>query len=152
MSRRKSFRVLRERMSPERVERNQRAAEALADDERAPVLVATQDQIDRARNAPRLPTTEGEEHLSGKSSSPVVHPKHYNVSEARCLSCNHPIECITVIEVMPANVAAAVKYLWRAGVKDPAKHVEDLKKARQYIDFEIARLGRRDRLANRGDK
>ena len=33
----------------------------------------------------------------------------------------------------------ALKYLWRAGLKGDA--VEDLKKARWYIDREIKRLG-----------
>lgn len=34
----------------------------------------------------------------------------------------------------------AVKYIARAGRKDPAKHVEDLQKARWYLDREISRL------------
>lgn len=33
----------------------------LADSERTPVLVATQDQIDRARSAPQLPISEGDD-------------------------------------------------------------------------------------------
>lgn len=37
----------------------------------------------------------------------------------------------------------AVKYIARAGVKDPAKLVEDLKKARWYLDLEISRLEER---------
>lgn len=34
----------------------------------------------------------------------------------------------------------AVKYIARAGIKDPAKEIEDLEKARWYIDREIERL------------
>ena len=34
----------------------------------------------------------------------------------------------------------AVKYIARAGRKDPAKEVEDLRKARFYLDREIERL------------
>lgn len=90
----------------------------------------------------------------------VNHPSHYN---------SHPsgVECITITEHMTFNVGNAVKYLWRAGLKDrPApidlanvpknitgvkqlmdaaamthiKHIEDLNKARWYIDRELKRL------------
>jgi hypothetical protein len=65
-------------------------------------------------------------------SEVVNHPSHYN---------SHPsgIECITVTEHMNFNVGNAVKYLWRVGLKskDP---IEDLAKARWYIDREIQRL------------
>ena len=60
---------------------------------------------------------------------PVNHPKHYN---------SHPsgVECITVTEHMNFNVGNAIKYLWRS---DHKNGVEDLKKARWYIDREIQR-------------
>lgn len=68
----------------------------------------------------------------------VNHPKHYN---------DHPsgIECIVVVEHMTFNVGNAVKYCWRAGLKGDAdeqetKRLEDLKKARWYLDREIQRL------------
>jgi hypothetical protein len=65
-------------------------------------------------------------------SDAVNHPAHYT---------KHPsgVECITVTEHMNFNVGNAVKYLWRAGSKslDP---VEDLEKARWYVEREIARL------------
>jgi hypothetical protein len=62
----------------------------------------------------------------------VNHPKHYT---------SHPsgVECITVTEHMGFNVGNAVKYLWRAGLKSPSA-LEDLAKARWYVDREIARL------------
>jgi hypothetical protein len=41
------------------------------------------------------------------------------------------------------NLGNCVKYVSRAGKKDPAAHVEDLKKARFYLDREIANLERR---------
>ena len=62
---------------------------------------------------------------------------------------NHPaqytdgkIEVIAFIEDKGLNFhrGNAVKYISRAGKKDPAKEVEDLKKARWYIDREISRL------------
>lgn len=34
-----------------------------------------------------------------------------------------------------------VKYVCRAGRKDPDKHIEDLEKARWYLDREIERVG-----------
>lgn len=63
----------------------------------------------------------------------VDHPKHYN---------DHPsgIEAITVCEHYNFNVGNAIKYLWRAGLKGDA--VEDMKKARWYIDREIERLAK----------
>lgn len=64
--------------------------------------------------------------------NPVTKPKHYN---------SHPagIECIDVIEHYPANIANAMKYLWRAGLKtdDPT---QDLEKAAWYVAREIKRI------------
>lgn len=61
----------------------------------------------------------------------VNHPRHYT---------SHPsgVECIAVTEHMNFCVGNAVKYLWRAGLKGDA--LEDLKKARWYIDREIKRI------------
>lgn len=62
----------------------------------------------------------------------VDHPKHYNESPSG-------VECIDVVEHMPFNVGNAIKYLWRMSHKGTL--IEDLKKARWYIDREIKRLG-----------
>ena len=61
----------------------------------------------------------------------INHPPHYT---------SHPagIECIDVIEWFPANIACAMKYLWRAGLKGDAS--EDLQKAVWYVSREIQRL------------
>jgi hypothetical protein len=48
------------------------------------------------------------------------------------------VECIQVTEHLNFCIGNAIKYLWRAGLKGAT--VEDLKKARWYIDREIARL------------
>lgn len=64
---------------------------------------------------------------------PVHHPKHYT-------SLPNGIECIEVAENFNYNRGNAIKYTWRAGEKDPAKEIEDLLKARWYLDREIARL------------
>ncbi len=63
-------------------------------------------------------------------TGPVNHPKHYTT---------HPsgVECIQITEHMGFCLGNAVKYLWRADLKGDA--IEDLRKARWYIDREIAR-------------
>ena len=66
----------------------------------------------------------------------VNHPPHYTSHPARC-GCGQGVECITVTEHMGFCIGNAVKYLWRADLKGDA--VEDLKKARFYIDREITR-------------
>ena len=60
----------------------------------------------------------------------VNHPSHYN---------EHPsgVECITIVEHFGFCIGNAIKYLWRAGLKGDA--IEDLKKARWYVDREIER-------------
>ena len=61
----------------------------------------------------------------------VNHPDHYN---------SHPsgVECIEITEHFNFNIGNAVKYCWRAGLK--GEQVEDLRKARWYIDREISRI------------
>lgn len=68
----------------------------------------------------------------------VNHPRHYNAHPAK-------IECIDVIEHFTHNIGAAMKYLWRAGLKPGAERVEDLRKAIWYIEREITRLGKNGR-------
>lgn len=54
-----------------------------------------------------------------------------------------PIEVVHAIIAWRLSYCAghAVRYLARAGKKNPATHVEDLRKAIRYIEFEIERLG-----------
>ena len=69
-----------------------------------------------------------------KQEDDVVNkPKHYT---------EHPsgIECIQVTEHMGFNLGNAVKYIWRCDLKRDA--IEDLKKAKWYIDREIDRRER----------
>lgn len=63
-------------------------------------------------------------------SDAVNHPKHYTA---------HPsgVECITVTEHMNFNLGNAVKYIWRSDLKADA--IEDLEKARWYVEREIKR-------------
>ena len=60
----------------------------------------------------------------------VNHPTHYT---------KHPsgIECIEITEHMNFNCGNAVKYIWRADLKEDA--IKDLKKAKWYIEREIMR-------------
>jgi hypothetical protein len=62
----------------------------------------------------------------------VNKPPHYT---------DHPsgVECIEIAEHMNFCLGNALKYIWRADLKGNA--VEDLKKARFYIDREIERRG-----------
>jgi hypothetical protein len=64
---------------------------------------------------------------------PVNHPPHYT---------SHPsgVECITVTRHMSFNLGNVVKYLWRAGLKDQAPTLQDLKKAAWYLNDEIKRM------------
>lgn len=59
---------------------------------------------------------------------PVNHPRHYTA---------HPsgVECIQITRHMGFNLGNALKYIWRCDLKKDA--VEDLRKARWYIDEEI---------------
>jgi len=61
----------------------------------------------------------------------VNHPKHYT---------QHPsgIECIEITEHMGFNLGNAIKYIWRAFLKDDP--IENLRKAVWYINREIARI------------
>ena len=65
----------------------------------------------------------------------VNHPKHYN---------SHPsgVECIDIIRHMPHNVGAAIKYCWRARLKDGSPTIEDYKKAIWYLEDEIKRISK----------
>lgn len=72
----------------------------------------------------------------------VNHPKHY-------ISDPSGIECIDVTRHRNFNIGNAIKYLWRAGLKEDKdrkiidKQVEDLNKAVWYLVDEIHRLGGR---------
>lgn len=65
--------------------------------------------------------------------NPVDHPAYYNTGK---------IEVIDFIQDKDLNFSRgnAVKYIVRAGIKDPAKEIEDLEKAVWYINAEIRRL------------
>lgn len=63
--------------------------------------------------------------------SEINHPKHYTSHQSG-------VECIQITEHMNFCLGNAVKYIWRAGLK--GEPIEDLKKAKWYIEREINRL------------
>ena len=70
--------------------------------------------------------------LNALDHDPVNSPSHYKMVPG--------IEAIQVTEHFNFNLGNAIKYIWRSEFK--GKQVEDLRKARQSIDLELARLER----------
>lgn len=74
-----------------------------------------------------------------KKPDNVNHPKHYT---------SHPsgIECIEITRHYCFAIGNAIKYLWRAGLKveegltNKQKEIEDLEKAKWYINDRINQL------------
>lgn len=65
--------------------------------------------------------------IKANEHDPVNHPQHYT---------SHPsgIECIQITRHMGFNLGNAIKYVWRADLKNG---IEDLEKAKWYIQDEI---------------
>jgi hypothetical protein len=82
------------------------------------------DMVDAMFNAVKKQVEEDED--------VVNHPKHY--------TSKNGVECIQVTEQFNFNKGNAIKYIWRSGEKNPTKEVEDLAKAKWYIEREIERL------------
>lgn len=82
------------------------------------------DAIEAAKNNGPFPDT-----------NPVTKPAHYTSFLVR-----EPGEVIDVIEAwgLPYHLGNVVKYIARANLK--GKYIEDLKKARWYLDRYIAKL------------
>jgi len=74
-------------------------------------------------------------------NDPINHPTHYT---------DGAIEVIDYIEDkrLGYHLGNAVKYISRAGKKDPSKTVEDLQKAVWYIQRHIANLQKEDANEN----
>ena len=79
---------------------------------------------------------------SKNKNDQVNHPKHYTSDPSG-------IECIDITRHRNFNIGNAIKYLWRAGLKEDKdrklidKQVEDLNIAVWYLVDEIHRLGGR---------
>jgi len=64
------------------------------------------------------------------SEDNINHPKHYTDHASG-------IECIQITEHMSFTLGNVIKYVWRADLK--GNSIDDLKKARWYLDREIAK-------------
>lgn len=91
--------------------------------------IVIKERVDRFK-----PTSPWQERTP--SSDNVSHPPHY------VNGWTNGAEVIDLTEHLSFCAGNVVKYVCRAGRKDPVKHVEDLEKARWYLDREIARIER----------
>lgn len=85
-----------------------------------------------------------------REDDPVNHPSHY------ADGWSNGAEVIDITEHLNFNRGNAVKYVARAGRKNPDTELEDLRKAAWYLSREIARLeggarGREDSSAGHRD-
>lgn len=87
------------------------------------------DQRHMARADAQAPMAQAANPPELLKHDPVNHPVHYT---------SHPsgVECIDITEHMGFNLGNAVKYIWRADLKNGT---EDLEKARWYLNREIQR-------------
>jgi hypothetical protein len=72
------------------------------------------------------------EHFASVPKEAVDHPDHYG-------GADNPYEHIKVCEALgwDYHIGGATKYLWRAGLKEKSKEIEDLKKAVWLINRKI---------------
>ena len=73
----------------------------------------------------------------GSGADMINHPPHYTATGVKC-KCGEKIEVIQITRELNFCLGNVVKYVLRAGKK--GDRIEDLRKARRYIDFEIERL------------
>lgn len=81
-----------------------------------------------------LPSTTPKDRIESIifAHDPINHPSHYT---------SHPsgVECINITEHFNFCIGNAIKYLWRAGLKEGSSDLQDLKKAEWYVKREIER-------------
>lgn len=92
--------------------------------------IAIKERVDRFKS-----TTPWQERAL--SSDSVSHPSYY------AEGWGNGAEVIDLTEHLSFCAGNVVKYVCRAGRKDPNKYVEDLEKARWYLDREIKRVRKR---------
>lgn len=87
------------------------------------------------RSVLQAPVERASEEEPEKHLGDAIIPDHYGGRE-------DPYEVFKVIRAWELNffLGNVLKYIRRAGKKDPSKRIEDLKKAREYLDSEIAEL------------
>ena len=77
-----------------------------------------------------------EERLDRVLDDPVNHPSHYTYGSMEVIDAIEGLE-------LPYHLGNALKYIARAGRKDPAKTEEDLRKAIWYINRYIELMNKR---------
>lgn len=71
---------------------------------------------------------------SAGGDDPINSPRHYTRRVPG-------VECIEVSQYFDFCLGNVIKYVWRAGLKGgPAKEIEDLRKAKFYLERRIAQL------------
>ena len=90
--------------------------------------------LEEKLDAVLMETAEGKGEDKLVTDDPVNHPSHY--------TAGHKIEVIEFLEdwMLPFHLANCVKYICRAGRKDPDKTIEDLEKGRWYLSRYIELL------------
>lgn len=97
------------------------------------IYQALYDLENKIENGELVESNSNPENVSQGKNDPVNHPSHYTDGK---------IEVIDFILDKKLNFTRgnAVKYISRAGKKNPEKEIEDLQKAAWYINKEIQRL------------
>ena len=97
------------------------------------IYKALYDLENKIENGELVESNSNPENVSQDKNDPVNHPSHYTDGK---------IEVIDFILDKKLNFTRgnAVKYISRAGKKNPEKEIEDLQKAAWYINKEIQRL------------
>lgn len=72
------------------------------------------------------------ESLESVTNDDVNHPSHYTSYKG--------IEVIQLTEQMNFNRGNVIKYTSRAGLKNPGTEIQDLEKAKWYLEREITRI------------
>jgi hypothetical protein len=100
--------------------------------------------VDKARASDKL---AHEDRVKAKSvnSCHIKNPLHYQ-AEAYC-QCGIRYEPRKLTQEMPMNKGSAMKYIIRSGKKND--EIEDLEKAKQFIEFEIDRIKEKRSIANK---
>lgn len=97
--------------------------------------IVSKERVDQFRSATlEEGRTMSSNTYTAENSDNVSHPPHY------AKGWSNGAEVIDLTEHLSFCAGNVVKYVCRAGRKDPDKYVEDLKKARWYLDREIERV------------
>lgn len=95
-----------------------------------------------SKNGDKIVPEENVPHGTMESESRVEHPNYYKLSNG--------IEVLDVVRDLPFNIGNVVKYVIRAGRKkeaglsDKQKQIEDLEKAKFYIEDAIKQLNKEE--------